>query len=252
MKKVFSFTTVILCLFTLLQTSAFARAGGGGGGISGGGRLFRRFNDFFRNFGPEQSLDNSVYVVYLVLVFLCILVFSIFAIILCVALVRARIKSKILLTRLGKNDPLWNPKTVDLHIKQSFYDIQKAWSDERIHTVKHLLSETLYQDFLHKLERNRKENTKNVLSKIKLKKAYPVSVQDRIGEDNDCIWYCIKARMLDLTYEASTMQLLSEVKKPTSFTEYWRFCKKDGTWVLDRIYQELEYKSLIVKSERPQ
>ena len=54
------------------------------------------------------------------------------------------------------------------------------------------------------LEKNKKHNIE-------------ISVQDRIGEDNDCVWYYIKASMVDLTYEASTMQLLSDIKTE----KYW-------------------------------
>ena len=251
MKRIFAFILILLVLSTLLCPFAYARAGGGGGGgIGGGGRLFRSFRRM------RISLTNNYgtfgYFIYLLIYVLFILVACLVSFLSFVAFKRSQIKSKLLLKKLGKNDPLWNPKKLDRHIKLSFYKIQRAWSDEKLSSVKQLLSDSLYEEFSQKLERNRKENVVNKLSNINLKKAYPISVQDRIGEENDCIWYYIKASMVDLTYEVSTMRLLSEVKTPTTFVEYWRFCKRDGRWVLDRIMQQDEFEESFIKSERPQ
>lgn len=254
MKRAIAFILILLVLSSLLCPFAYARAGGGGGGFSGGGGGF--FRSFRRIARMRDTLTNNYgtvgYILYLVICAVFLFIMGIAGFLTTLAFRRAQIKSKILLSKLGKKDPVWNPKKLDRHIKLSFYKIQKAWSDDKLSAVRHLLSDSLYEDFSQKLELNRKGNVINKLSKINLKKAYPISVQDRIGEDNDCVWYYIKASMVDLTYEVSTMQLLSDIKTPIPFVEYWRFCKKDGGWVLDRIMQQYEFEKSFAKSERPQ
>ena len=248
MKKILSYLSAILICFATLQTVAFARAGGGGGSSGGGGG--RRIHFFIGNLFSGAASTPEILLSILAIIIEFAIIGSLIAstVIVFISLKRSRAKSKILLEKLGKSDPLWNPKTLDKHVRDSFFKIQKAWSDDNIQSVRHLLSDKLYADFSLQLERNRKGNVRNELSKIKIIKAYPVSVHDRIGEDNDCIRYFIKASMIDLTVDVTTRQVLSEIKKPMKFVEYWCFRKKDGSWVLDEISSEQEFKKSILNT----
>lgn len=256
MKRIILILLVVVLLMSMLCPFAFARAGGGGGGgsagIGGRGGFIIRSFERTRNFLSNNFGDRLGIFIYFLFLTVFVLMACVFFSVIFISIQYTRFKSKMVLSRLGKKDPVWNAEKLSKHIKHSFYEIQKAWSDQKLGTVRHLLSDSLYADFAQKLEQNKEQNIVNKLSKIKIKKIHPVSVQDRIGEQNDCVWYYIKARMLDLTYEVSTMQLLSERKKPESFVEYWRFCKKDGYWVLDCIMQQREFKRSFLKSERLQ
>ena len=256
MKKIITKITSIIIFFATLESVVFARAGGGGGGFSGGGgggRLFHRhlYRHVYDASG-NQGLAGFAAAVCLLFEIGVLGVAVVSTVLFVIKLKRSKRNSKLLLSKLEKEDPIWNAKALDNHVRNSFYKIQKAWSDDKIHLVKHLLSDTLYADFQKKLELNRKDNVQNVLSKIQLLDAYPMSVQDRIGEENDCVWYYIEAKMLDLTIDLSTRRVLSDIRTPQKFVEYWRFCKKDKSWVLDRISQQQEFESLIGNSQRPQ
>lgn len=257
MKRIISITLILLIILSLFCPVALARAGGGGGGGGGGGAFFgRRYFHFSHFKNSIQGLPMPVQGFAIFLYYFAVL-FSVvasiwIAVTIAISIKRAHIKSKILLKKLGKNDPVWDPKTLDKYVCRSFFIIQNAWSEQKLHVIKPLLSESLYKEFEQTLEQNKRDHTKNVLSKIKLKKAFPVSVQDRIGDDNDYIWYHIYASMVDLTYDTDTNRLLSETKKPTSFVEYWRFKKQGDKWVLDRICQQGEFEKFILKSETPQ
>ena len=241
MKKIISIITSVLVFFTVFQTYAFARAGGGGGSGGGGGGGFFRFGrhsrvNIFERIGTADSvMEFALCIVVLILETAAILLAVYLSIVVFLKLKSLRFKSRILLEKLSKTDPVWNPKNFDKHVRYSLYKIQQAWSDDNIFSVRELMSDTLYEDFSKKLELNRKDNIQNRLSEIKLINAYPISVQDRIGDDNDCIWYYIKASMVDINVDKTTMRTLSGSKTPVVFVEYWRFCKKDGSWVFDKI-----------------
>lgn len=246
MKKILSYLSTSFICFTLLQAAAFARAGGGGGSSGGGGgrRVHFFLGDLFSGSASTPEIMLSILAIIIELVFVGSIITS--AVIIFISLKRKRAKSKILLEKLGKSDPIWNPETLDRHVRNSFYKIQKAWSDDNLSSVRHLLSDRVYDDFSSQLEKNRKGNVRNELSKIKIIKAYPVSVYDRIGEENDCVRYYIKASMLDIDVDVITRQVLSEIRKPTKFAEYWCFRKKDGGWVLDEITSEYDFKKSIL------
>ncbi len=251
MKRIIAIVLVLVLLMCTLTPFAFARAGSGGGGGGGFGRIHR----FSRRLDIFKLLDNPlpygayylVLLAYLLLYFGVIIAFPLFAIKTIVKRTKKIKRNKELLLLLGKNDSSFNPQQLQRHVENTYFEIQKAWSDNQIFRVKHLMDDSLYEEFLELLKQNERMGKRNVLSKIKLLRAEPLQVFDHSDDSRDHIWYYIKGKMVDKTVYVDSQSTDSELKNifcsdknPSRFVEYWKFIKKDDNWVLAKIAQKYE------------
>ena len=83
-------------------------------------------------------------------------------------------------------------------------------------------------------------NKKNVLENITLLQALPVAVHDDPDNSRDYIWFYIKGKMVDYTIDTTTQLKTDGNMSPSTFVEYWRFVRKDDSWVLNKILQKDE------------
>lgn len=252
-KRVIAILLLIVLLMSAIAPFAFARAGGGGGGGGGGG--FSRIRRFGRHIDAFKVLDDSlpigayylVFFVYLLLYFGMIIAFPIFAVKVIIKRKRKVKRNKQLLLLLGKNDSSFNPQQLQKHVENTYFEIQKAWSDNQIFRVKHLMDDNLYEEFCELLRQNERMGKRNILSKIKLLRADPIQVFDHSDDSRDHIWYYIKGKMSDKTVfidsqdtDSELKNMFSSEKNPSRFVEYWKFVKKDDSWVLTKIAQQHE------------
>ena len=84
------------------------------------------------------------------------------------------------------------------------------------------------------------KNQRNVLEKISLVSALPVAVYDDSDNSRDYIWFYIKGRMVDYTIDTETQLIVEGSTSPSSFVEYWKFVRKNDSWVLSNILQKNE------------
>ena len=78
------------------------------------------------------------------------------------------------------------------------------------------------------------------MENIQLLKSLPVAVHDDHDNSRDYIWFYIKGRMIDYTINTDTQLIIEGSSSPSSFVEYWKFVRKDGRWVLNKILQKDE------------
>lgn len=108
------------------------------------------------------------------------------------------------------------------------------------------MDQDLYDNFQSKIEWMQIRKEKNVLKKISLLDAIPISINDEEDDSKDYIWYYIKGSMIDYTINIETKEVVEGQNTKTSFIEYWKFIRKDDCkWVLCEILQEDEKDKII-------
>ena len=251
MKKIFCFLLALLILFAFSGVNACAEntdspfvsasllraGGGGGGGGSGGGGSGGSSSDGTSHAGtsrPPTLIETILQIILLPFLF-----FS-SSILFFVKLTKRSRKSKKLMKQLMQSDNAWKFRDISATVKESFYAVQKAWANMDMSSASQYMSEDLCNSFQTKLSWMEYRNKKNILEDINLVQALPVAVHDDPDNSRDFIWFYIKGRMIDYTIDTTT-QLKTEGKvSPATFVEYWRFVRKEDTWVLNKILQKDE------------
>lgn len=214
-------------------------SGGGGGGGGGGGSTGGSSGHYYSN-GRGSVLRN-------------ILSFISFACFACAATIIFRLKlskyrrnTKKLMSMLEKQDNAWKYKNIQKQVYNTYHIVQKSWSNLNMEPARAYMSEELFESFQIKLNWMEYRNQKNVLEKIKLLDAIPVSVYDNIDDSLDYVWFYIKGRMVDYIIDTQTNFKVSGSSAAENFEEYWQFVRReDGRWVLNKILQKDESDKII-------
>lgn len=204
----FKFRLFILLPILLLSIDTFARAGGGGGGKGGG-------------------------VIGLIL-------WGIYTLVVSVILFFKVGKSKKITHISAAQDSFWNFEQMRDHAKNVFFDMQEAWMNRDIDSVKDLITPRLYNDYKKQLERMKSHHEKNILSGIHVSNVKIIGCEDYLDNSNDCYVAHIKGNMLDYTINERTNQIIrNEDKEDQRFTDTYHFIRKDNQWLLNHIDNEV-------------
>ena len=158
--------------------------------------------------------------------------------------------TKKLLALLERKDSAWKFKHIQKQVKATYFAVQKAWTKCDMTPAKAFMSDELFESFQTKLKWMKMKKERNVLKKIKLIEAVPVSVYDDRDDTRDHVWFYIKGRMIDYTVNTETNLKTDGANLPQSFCEYWQFIRKDGgVWVLNMILQEDEADNIAFTSD---
>lgn len=240
---------VLLILIIMLPISVSARAGGGGGsGGSGGGggggsstshgsTGSSSRNRSYRNNRSDNPVSDIIsYVIFGIAATGGAIIFY--------ARIRMKnIKVKNEMKKLSEIDSTWNYKEFRQTIEDTFFAVQKAWMERNQDISRCFISKALYEEYNTKCEWMKLRHEKNILKRIHLSDALPVEIDDEEGDKDDMIWVYIRAKMVDYIIDDRTKKFISGSILASSFEEYWKFIKENGTWVLDEIRQKEENES---------
>lgn len=261
MKRVMLVVIIAVLVFACLSICAFARevspeadvsfnaevqllragGGGGGGGSGGGGGGSGGGHASGGGYGTDRGILGDI-------VFTIFAVFSLFgtAIIFRFKLSKYAVNTKRLLNLLEKQDSVWKYKNIQKQVKETYFAVQKAWGCLDMTPAKEYMSDDLYEKFCTKIDWMIYRNEKNVLKRIKLIEAVPVSVYDDDDDNFDYVWFYISGSMIDYVIDTTTNLKKSGNTAPAIFGEYWQFVRKNnGRWVLNKILQKDESDQII-------
>jgi predicted lipid-binding transport protein (Tim44 family) len=126
-------------------------------------------------------------------------------------------------------------------VRTTYFAVQKAWSNLDMTPAKRYMSESLFDNFQTQLNWMKLKDQRNILKKVKLKEAIPVSLYDSEDDTQDLVWFYIKGRMIDYTIDTKTNMKIDGSSVAEGFCEYWQFVRREGnTWVLNRVLQKDE------------
>lgn len=242
MKKV-KVLLITLSIIVLTTTVTLARAGGGSGGSSGssGGSSSSIEEESFLIIllRGDKEAKNTIAVITLLgamkLIYGSSIIFY-----------RSGLKDlklKKYIKKFAEDDEYWNYRKIKSEVEETFYIVQEAWTKRNQEIAFDYCSESLNQDHKTKLEWMQIKNEVNILKGITLISGKVVGIEKDKNANNDCIWICINASMID--YIEKDGELISGKKRlKTNFYEYWKFVKGKERWILDKIVQEDEVDSL--------
>ncbi len=130
--------------------------------------------------------------------------------------------------------------------------MQEAWTSINLEISKEYMSEDIYKLHNSKLAWMEIRNQRNVLKNIKLLDAKPVGIKHYKDNSKDVVWFYISGSMIDYTIDEKTHEIVDGQTRNNSFVEYWRFIKKDNSWVVDLIMQDDEInieRDFVIESE---
>lgn len=152
---------------------------------------------------------------------------------------------------LDDKDNAWKYSNIQVQVERAYYEIQNAWAKQDMSSARAYMDDYLYENFQSKLEWMKMKRQKNVLKNISLVKASPVSVYDDKDDSNDFVWYYICGSMVDYTIDLDSQKIIKGNKFKSSFTEYWKFVRKDNDkWVLAEILQSDEEDKIVFQGKK--
>lgn len=236
MKKILKSVLISIIIFLLTINPVLARAGGGtrGGGTSSsssGGTSTHSTNTNHQSGFIENLVGN--------IIFIGVLFSS--TIILKAKLTKSKEQSKRKMKAIAGKDNTWNYKELDEQVVEAYFVIQEGWKNNDLTKASKFMSTDLIEQFQTKLNWMEMQNKKNIMDKIELIEAFPISVYDDLEDEKDFVWYYIKGKMIDYIIDTKTGEKLEGNTNKKSFIEYWQFKKnKENQWLLSKILQEDE------------
>ena len=107
--------------------------------------------------------------------------------------------------------------------------------------AKAVMSDKLFESFQTKLYWMSYKSQRNVLYKIKLFTASPISLCLGTNNTPDHIWFYITGSMVDYIIDTDINMKVSGNTYMSLFSEYWQFIRNaGGDWVLNQILQKDE------------
>lgn len=223
------------------------RAGGGSsGGSSGGGSSSSSSssNHYYRNNSPHGVISTIISWI------LFIIAGSGTAIIFIIKINKASFHSKQLLKILDNKDDAWKYQNIEKQVIETFYIVQKSWTNMNMYPAKNHMSNDLYDKFKTKLEWMQVSNKRNILKKIKLLNIKPISIHDDEDDSKDIIWFYIKGKMIDYIINTKTNEKLEGNEFSKTFIEFWQFLRKENNkWVLSKILQKDESDKIVFQGQ---
>lgn len=134
-------------------------------------------------------------------------------------------------------DEFWDESELKKKVKDAYYCIQKAWSEQDLDVLKNYLTDDLYKQWEIKIEWQKFKNERNELSQIFLVSKHIVSVYDDEDNTKDYFWVAIEGKMNDVMIRDDMI----ESQNNEMFIEYWKFVRNNDCILLDQILQEDEW-----------
>lgn len=222
MKKVL--IIIIILMVCMVPVSARAGGGGSGGSGSGGGSSHTHSSGKQTVGGTVGSFIGvgmfwgSLYIIKHRHIFL----------------MKKETQKKLEVARV--QDDFWDEKHLLSMVKDSYFMIQKAWSEKDLETLKTYLSDRLYQQWEIKLQWQDYRHEANVLDHIRLISKHIVDIYDDEDNSKDYFWVAIEGKMKDeIIVDHKVISSSHDV-----FIEYWKFIRADHHILLDEIQQDGE------------
>ncbi|KOR25739.1 Tim44-like domain-containing protein [Clostridium sp. L74] len=242
---IFILLFIIIFIFNLSMTVS-ARSGGGhssGGGHgsshSSSGGHGSRGSSSRGYYGSRESNVGDLIEILIVPLFI-ILIWKKDTIICKTKISRKSKEAEKIIGRLKNVDISYSKDMLQNRVEKTYFKMQEAWTSLNLEISKEYMSEDIYKLHNSKLAWMEIRNQRNVLKNIKLLNAKPVGLEHYEDNSKDFIWFCIHGAMIDYTIDEITTQVVDGNTRNRSFIEYWKFIKKNDSWVVDLIMQEDE------------
>ncbi|AUM94345.1 TPA: Tim44 domain-containing protein [Clostridium botulinum] len=242
---IFIFLFSIFCMFNLSITVS-ARSGGGHSSSSHsssgghGSGIHGSRGSSSRGYYESRESNVSHLIEILIVPLFIILIWKKDTIICRTKISRKSKEAEEVIRRLKKVDMSYSKDMLQNRVEKTYFKMQEAWTSLDLEISKEYMSEDIYKLHNSKLAWMEIRNQRNVLKNIKLLNAKPVGLEHYEDNSKDFIWFYIHGAMIDYTIDETTTQVVDGNTRNSSSVEYWKFIKKNDSWVVDLIMQEDE------------
>jgi predicted lipid-binding transport protein (Tim44 family) len=241
--KIAVLLSIVCILVALLTLNGFARAGGGGGGHSGGGYSGGGHSSggsfggggyhggsYYGGSSGVHEGNPAAFIILFIIVIIAVVVIA------------GAAKEKKLSNNFStldpkpldkvsgyddflKNNPDFNMDEFKAKVEKAFTEVQAAWGNGDIQSVRRFISDGVYQRFNTQLKMMAVLKQKDIISNVAVENIY-IAKAETDGAF-DIIHVGIRAGMSD-QFVCETMPELNSPGGYESFTEYWSFIRKRG------------------------
>ena len=111
-------------------------------------------------------------------------------------------------------------------VRPTFLKVYEAWSARKLETVRHLLTDSLFDAQNFQMEEYKKKNYTNILDGLKVFEIFPVKIETDMYYE--AITVRIYASCKDYTVDKWSHVVGGSRYKMRDFSEYWTFVRREG------------------------
>lgn len=138
-------------------------------------------------------------------------------------------------TNLGGTIPSINQDIVINLAKNTFLDIQKAFSQQNLSKVRNLMTDRMYNYLEGQIKELKDRGLRNIIEDVKINDIQIVHIEEE--KDYKVVVVEIDASAIDYVVDTYGNIVEGDSKNPINFKEYWAFVGKAIDWRLDDIKQ---------------
>jgi hypothetical protein len=160
-----------------------------------------------------------------------------------------------LLNTLSQNDPAWNEADLEAHVRQTFLQIEKAWSEQDLARLQSLLHPQLFSEWKAQIELMQSNGERNIMEDLVIEDVRLVEAQNYRDKEKDIFAACIDAAATDYTIgkngeivssnTGSRRKQANKEKSQEIFREFWTYERHEEKWLLLRIDQSNDWKKSV-------
>ena len=160
-----------------------------------------------------------------------------------------------LLNTLSQSDPAWNEADIETHVRQTFFQIEKAWCEQDLARLQDLLHPQLFSEWKTQIELMQSNGERNIMEDLVLENVRLVEAQNYRDKEKDIFTACIDAAATDYTVgkngeivssnTGSRSKQANKEKSQELFREFWTYERHEEKWLLLRIDQSDNWKKTV-------
>lgn len=223
--RVSSFLLKLMIFVALASPYALARAGGGRNG--GGGILYLILLPFVIIYGWYVNRRIN----------------------------KKKHETERLLNTLSQSDPAWNEADLEAHVRQTFFQIEDAWSKQDLARLQSLLHPQLFSEWKAQIELMQSNGERNIMEGLRIEDVRLVEAQNYRDKEKDVFTACIDAAATDYTIDengeivssntGSRRKQANKEKSDEAFREFWTYERHEEEWLLLRVDQSKDWKKSV-------
>lgn len=230
--RIVSFICLILVVEVLLARGGGGGGHGGGAGHSGGGHSSGGGHGGFGG-GGHGDVHSTIWGF---IIFGGFVLFGLFATTTATLLLWKSNISKKILSKIISTDSFWDFEGMQLNARRTFYNIQDAWENRDIDSVKNNITPELHDKYKVMLSEMTSRNEKNIISQIDITETKIIGSQDYKDDSKDRYVAYIKGTILDYTINDKTGEIIKNPSKEIEeFSDTYHFIREGKRWILEHI-----------------
>jgi predicted lipid-binding transport protein (Tim44 family) len=165
---------------------------------------------------------------------------------------KKKLETEQLLNTISQKDPAWNEPKLEAHVRQTFFQIQEAWSKQDLARLQSLLHPQLFSEWKAKIELMQSNDERNIMEDLMVDDVRLVEARNYRDKERDIFTACIDAWATDYTIRkngdivsSNTRSGRKAAKEQEAFREFWTYERHEEKWLLLRIDQDKDWKKSV-------